>query len=134
MAPWENRGNPGELENFFHAGSLDFHQAEIDHIRSIAAAVPTVVDVYLDRPAIVAPLVDDVATLIVNFGSQDEAFVKILFGELEPFGKLPFELPSSMEAVLASNSDVPNDTANPTFAYGHGLRYEDWTPATRPVP
>jgi beta-glucosidase len=132
VAPWESRGDPGELQNFFHAGSLDFHDDELEHIRAIAAVVPTIVDVYLDRPAIVGSFVDDVETLIVNFGSTDEAFVKILFGELEPLGRLPFELPSSMEEVLASKSDMPDDTANPTFAFGHGLRYSDWTPAVAP--
>ena len=116
VAPWEERGNPGELENFFHAGSLAFHDDELAHIRAIATTVPTVVDVYLDRPAIVASFVDDVDSLIVNFGASDDAFVKVLFGELEPLGKLPFELPSSMEAVLASQEDVPSDTADPTFA------------------
>lgn len=132
VAPWEERGEPGQLENFFHAGSLDFHPEELDHIHRIAALVPTVVDVYLDRPAIVAPFVDEVGSLIVNFGSSDEAFVRILFGELEPLGKLPFELPSSMEAVEANQSDVPNDTTDPTFAFGYGLRYDSWTPITPP--
>ena len=134
VAPWEERGNPGELENFFHAGSLAFHDDELAHIREIAAAVPTVVDVYLDRPAIVAPFLDDVDSLIVNFGSSDEAFVKVLFGELEPLGKLPFELPSSMEAVLASKEDVPSDTADPTFPFGYGLRYENFVAITPPEP
>ena len=132
VAPWETRGKPGELQNFFHAGSLDFHDEELAHIKQIAGVVPTVVDVYLDRPAIVEPFVADIESLIVNFGSSDEAFVKILFGELEPLGNLPFELPSSMDAILASKSDVPDDTVNPTFAVRHGLRYENWTPASCP--
>jgi beta-glucosidase len=132
VAPWEPRGKAGELENFFHAGSLDFHDDELAHLRAVAAVVPTIVDVYLDRPAIVGSFVDEVASLTVNFGSTDEAFVKILFGELEPLGRLPFELPSSMAAVEASFSDVPSDTADPTFAFGFGLRYEHWTPAVAP--
>ncbi|GAB3584659.1 glycoside hydrolase family 3 N-terminal domain-containing protein [Leifsonia lichenia] len=132
VAPWESRGEPGELQNFFHAGSLDFHAEDLEHIRSIAATVPTVVDVYLDRPAIVEPFVADIASLIVNFGSSGDAFVKVLFGELEPLGGLPFELPSTMAAVEASKEDVPNDTENPTFPFGSGLRYTDWTPAAQP--
>jgi beta-glucosidase len=90
------------------------------------------VDVYLDRPAIVAPFLDDIASLIVNFGAHDEAFVRVLFGELEPLGKLPFELPSSMDAVLANLADVPDDTADPTFPFGSGLRYENWVHASAP--
>jgi beta-glucosidase len=36
---------------------------------------------------------------------------------------LPFDLPSSMAAVVASRPDVPFDTADPLFRFGHGLRY-----------
>jgi hypothetical protein len=37
---------------------------------------------------------------------------------------LPFDLPRSDEAVEASKEDVPFDTENPVFKFGHGLRYE----------
>ncbi len=70
----------------------------------------------------------------MNFGSTDDAFVRVIFGELKPQRKLPFDIPSSMAAVEASQSDVPFDTANPVFRFGHGLRYEDWVPTTAPEP
>nr|WP_231979939.1 glycoside hydrolase family 3 C-terminal domain-containing protein [Tessaracoccus coleopterorum] len=44
-------------------------------------------------------------------------------GVHEPQGRLPFDLPSSMEAVVASDPDVPFDTADPLFRFGHGLGY-----------
>jgi beta-glucosidase len=47
----------------------------------------------------------------------------VIFGRFAPAGKLPFELPSSMEAVRAQQSDVPYDSANPLFPFGHGLTY-----------
>lgn len=37
--------------------------------------------------------------LIANFGASDLALLSVLNGTLAPEGKLPFELPSSMEAV-----------------------------------
>jgi beta-glucosidase len=40
---------------------------------------------------------------------------------MSPQGKLPFELPSSMEAVRAQKEDVPHDSKDPLFPYGHGL-------------
>ena len=49
--------------------------------------------------------------------------LRVLFGEREPHGSLPFDLPGSMDAVIASRSDVPFDTAEPTFRFGHALRY-----------
>ncbi|WP_447948701.1 glycoside hydrolase family 3 N-terminal domain-containing protein [Microbacterium maritypicum] len=133
-APWEPRGNGADIESFFRAGSLEFHDDELAHLRDLAARVPLVLDVYLDRPAILAPLLDVASTIIANYGASDTALVNVLFGAVEPQGSLPFEVPSSMEAVAVSRPDVPSDTVDPSFAFGHGLRYLDWSPAARPDP
>jgi beta-glucosidase len=132
QAPFERRGGVSPIESFFHAGSLEFPVAEAERILAICEAVPTVVDVYLDRPAILADIAGAAGTLVANFGSQAEAFIAVLFGEAEPQGLLPFDIPSSTAAVEASRPDVPFDTASPTFRFGHGLRYSDWTPAEAP--
>lgn len=122
-APYEPRGEAGSIESFFRAGSLAFPAAETSRIAAICQAVPTVVDVYLDRPAILAGIAAAAATLIANFGSAPEALIPVLFGEAEPQGQLPFDIPSSAAAIEASRPDVPFDTASPTFRFGHGLRY-----------
>jgi beta-glucosidase len=134
VAPWEQRGVPGDIEFFFHAGSLEFPEDQLAHLREIAAQVPTIVDVYLDRPAFLAPVAEVTSALTVNFGACAEAFVSVLFGAAEPKGRLPFDIPSSTAAVEASRPDVPFDTADPTFRFGAGLAFEAWTPATRPDP
>jgi beta-glucosidase len=123
-APWEQRGEPGGWESFFHSGSLAFSGEELDRLRGIAVTVPTVINVYLDRPAILADLSLFADALIVNFGASDEAVVQVLFADTEPKGRLPFDIPSSMEAVIAHRSDVPFDTENPTYRFGFGLTYE----------
>ncbi|WP_223690704.1 glycoside hydrolase family 3 protein [Leifsonia poae] len=120
-APWEQRGDGTTWESFFHAGSLDFPVGTIERIRAIAERVPVVLDVYLDRPAILTDLVDVASSTIVNFGAADEAIARVLTGEAEPSGRLPFDLPSSMEAVLANRADVPFDTIDPLFRHGFGL-------------
>lgn len=43
------------------------------------------------------------------------------FGRAEAEGRLPFELPRSMAAVAASRPDVPDNTLDPVFRYGHGI-------------
>jgi beta-glucosidase len=131
-APWEPRGNPGDLDSFFHAGSLEFHEDELQHLRTIAAVAPLIVDVQLDRPGILAPLLDIASTLIANFGASSEALSRIVFGAAEPKGRLPFEIPSSMAAVVNSRPDVPFDTQDPTFRFGYGLKFEKWVAAERP--
>jgi beta-glucosidase len=107
----------------FHAGSLEFAAEERDHHAAICSAVPTIVDVYLDRPAVLTELAIAAAALLGSYGSSDEAFLDVVFGAAQPEGSLPFDLPRSMAAVAASRSDVPFDTADPIFRFGHGLRY-----------
>lgn len=125
-APYEPR--PGGFEAMFHAGSLEFPAAERDHHAAVCSAVPTIVDVYLDRPAVLAHLADEAAALLGSYGSSDKAFLDIVFGVAQPEGSLPFDLPRSMAAVEASRSDVPFDTADPIFRFGHGMRYRDQQP------
>ncbi len=119
-APFEPR-NTYFLEAMFHQGSLDFPAEVIEHVRSLAAVVPVVVDVMLERPAILSPI-DGVATALVGtYGASDAALIDALSGRIAPRGRLPFELPRSMAAVEASRSDVPSDSEDPLYPYGHGL-------------
>jgi beta-glucosidase len=118
-APWEER--PGLFESRFHAGSLEFPAADRDRVTQICAQVPTIIDVYLDRPAVLVEMAGAAAALLVNFGSSDDALVDILLGNARARGRLPFDLPASMRAVVESRSDVPFDTAQPLFRFGDGI-------------
>jgi beta-glucosidase len=119
-APFEPR-DTYFLEAMFHQGSLDFPAEVVQRIRALAALVPVVLDVTLDRPAVLTPL-DGVATaLVVDYGASDVAILDALSGAVPPRGRLPFELPRSMAAVEASRPDVPSDTADPLYPYGAGL-------------
>ena len=89
----------------------------------MCAAVPTVIDIALDRPAVLTELVDAAGAIVANFGVCDSALLDVVFGDSAPQGKLPFDLPRSMAAVLASRSDVAFDTEDPVFRFGHGLTY-----------
>jgi beta-glucosidase len=119
VAPWEER--PGKFESLFHAGSLEFPAAEIDRLVSICRTVPTIVDIYLDRPAIIGDISRSAAALLVNFGAEDDALVDVLLGQAQANGRLPFDLPSSVQAVVESRTDVPFDTADPLFRFGDGI-------------
>jgi beta-glucosidase len=111
------------LESFFHAGDLDFKEPEKSRVLSILNKVPTIVDIYLDRPAVIPEMIDGCDGLIANFGASDSAVLDVIFGRFSPSAKLPFELPSSMDAVKQQNSDVPYDSTDPLYEYGFGLRY-----------
>ena len=68
-------------------------------------------------------LVEACAAVLATFGADDEAVLDVLFGRSARGGRLPFELPSSMEAVRAQKPDVPFDSERPLFPFGHGLSY-----------
>ena len=76
---------------------------------------------FLDRPAVVPEIAAAAAALLVDFGAQDDAVVDVLLGHATAQGRLPFDLPSSMQAVTRSRSDVPFDTADPLFRFGDGI-------------
>ena len=111
------------LERMFHAGDLDFKEPELSRILAILAAKPTIVDIYLDRPAVIPEIAAASAALLANFGANDAALLDVVFGRVTPTAKLPFEVPSSMDAVRAQHPDVPHDSADPVFPFGHGLTY-----------
>lgn len=125
QAPYEPR--PGGFEANYHAGSLEYNATERARQAAIYAAVPTIVDIYLDRPAAIPEIAEQAKALMANYGAAGDAFLDVVFGVdgYKPQGKLPFDLPRSMEAVAASKEDVPFDTENPVFRFGHGLSYED---------
>ena len=81
------------------------------------------VNLYLDRPAVIPEITQLAASVIVDYGASDKSVCEVLFGNAEPQGKLPFELPSSMQAVKNQKTDVPYDSENPLFEYGFGLEY-----------
>jgi len=120
-APYEKR--KGLMESYFHAGDLDFKEPERSRILNILDQVPTVVDFYLERPAVIPEIAEKSAALLANFGAKDDAIVDVIFGKFAPQGKLPFELPSSMDAVKKQKEDLPYDSENPLFEFGHGLSY-----------
>jgi beta-glucosidase len=121
-APFEPRTN-GMLETFFHAGDLDFKQPDLDSLLDLAGRVPTVLVLHLERPAVIPELAAACAAVVAVFGASDEAVIDVLFGRTQPEGRLPFELPSSMEAVREQFPDVPHDSRDALFPFGHGLRY-----------
>ncbi len=117
--PFEKR--TGFLREHFHAGDLDFKGEELARILDILGRVPTIVAIHLDRPAVIPEIAAQCAALLADFGASDEALLDVIFGRFAPAGKLPFELPSSMEAVRGQRPDAPYDSGNPLFPFGFGL-------------
>ncbi|WON77346.1 glycoside hydrolase family 3 protein [Serratia sp. UGAL515B_01] len=100
-----------------YSGSEDYQL--IKQVKALN--IPTVISVYLDRPAILTNIVDKTDVLLANFGASDEAVLDVITGKSKAQGKLPFELPSSWQAVLGQKEDMPHDSVNPLFPIGAGI-------------
>jgi beta-glucosidase len=123
QTPYQPKGR-GFLARMFHHGDLDFKGKEKQRILEILDATPTIVDIHLERAAVIPEIAEASAGLLATFGITDEVLMEAVFGVFNPTGKLPLELPSSMEAVQAQKEDVPYDSKDPLFEFGHGLSYE----------
>jgi len=111
------------IAQMFHWGDLDFKGKELEDILTLEKTVPTIVDINLDRPAVIPEISQQAKALIANYGSSDAALLDVLFGKYKPEGHLPIELPSSMEAVRNQKEDMPYDSKNPVYKFGFGLSY-----------
>ncbi len=112
------------LERFFHQGRLWYTDEELQKINALISQKPSVVVVNLERPAILTPINKKSSALMADFGTSDEVLAGMIFGKYNPSGKLPFELPSSKEAVKKQKEDVPYDSENPLYPFGFGLSYK----------
>ena len=119
---WFDPGK-GMMESMFRQGSLAFPADSLQRIMQVLGTRPTIVGIYLDRPAVIPEIAEGAAALIAHFGATDEAFLDLLFGKVNPHGRLPFEMPSSMQAVKEQMEDVPYDSKDPVFPFGYGLSY-----------
>ncbi len=111
------------LERVFHQGPLDFPEGEKAKLLKLIQSKPTVTVINLERPAVFPEINAGSKAVIADFSSANEIILDLIFGKFKPGGKLPFELPSSMEAVLNQKEDVPHDSKNPLYPYGFGLTY-----------
>jgi len=77
----------------------------------------------LYRPTVLTEVNDQCKVLMADFDTSDEVLADVLFGKRKARGKLPFELPSSQEAVDKQLEDLPYDSADPLYEFGFGLSY-----------
>lgn len=119
-APFEFR-DQYMLESSFHAGSLEFDSETINRVEQLGAVVPVILVPHLDRPAVLTPLEPHCAAIAAVYGASDTAVLQALTGTVPPEGRLPFQLPRSEAAVIASRPDVPADTKDALYECGFGL-------------
>ncbi|HHP7242742.1 MAG TPA: glycoside hydrolase family 3 N-terminal domain-containing protein [Cyclobacteriaceae bacterium] len=123
QTPYEKR-NDYFIEQFFHQGRLHFSEERKKEILELISQKPSVVGISLERPAIIPDISDAASGLVADFGTEDDAFLDVVFGKFNPTGRLPFQMPSSLESVENQKEDVPFDLKDPLYPFGYGLGYE----------
>lgn len=121
-------------------GDLDDLTLPDDQLRLaeavLATGTPTVLVLLEGRPRLIDAIADDADAIVMGYwpGMEGgEALADVLYGEVNPSGRLPFTYPRHPNALLAydhrytetlgTGFDRAPDAFDPQFAFGHGLSY-----------
>ena len=103
-----------------------WNHADLDCILETAermAGKPVIVCMRLHNPAVVSEFEDRVDGLLVHFGVETRVLLDILAGKSVPAGRLPLNMPASMETVERHLEDVFDDIECHTDGCGNVYRF-----------
>ncbi len=105
---------------------LTLEDAQLNLVARLAATgKPVVVVLLAGRPRIIRPVVDQVPAVVMGYLPGQEggtAMASILFGDVNPSGKLPFTYPKyTGDFTLYDHKN--SEKYDPQWFFGHGLSY-----------
>ncbi|HEX5833165.1 MAG TPA: glycoside hydrolase family 3 N-terminal domain-containing protein [Pyrinomonadaceae bacterium] len=100
----------------------------------IATGKPVVLVLVEGRPRIINRIADRIPAIVMAYNPSNEggtAIADVLFGDVNPSGKLPFTYPRTPNGLInydhkpfeTENTAFGNMAFNPQFAFGEGLSY-----------
>jgi beta-glucosidase len=134
--------------------NLDFPNGQDDVVFAVAAAQPNTIVVCINPGAVLTPWSSEVQAVLAMFmPGQEEghAMADVLFGDVDPGGRLPLTFPNIENEVNFTQAQYPGLPADnpliadytemleigyryyqthdiqPKFAFGHGLSYSTYT-------
>ena len=114
---------------------LAMNAAQLRLARAIeATGKPVVLALFEGRPRIIQPAVDSARAVVTGYQTGPfggEALASVLFGDVNPSGKLPFTYPKYSGSIefydytgqVAATSDQRESGFTPEWPFGHGLSY-----------
>ncbi|MCS7216471.1 MAG: glycoside hydrolase family 3 C-terminal domain-containing protein [Candidatus Bipolaricaulota bacterium] len=121
-------GEPAYVHNPpWGASTLELTSSQQKLLEAVhETGTPLVVVVLLARPYILTWCAEKADAIIIAYlpGTQGaQAIAEVLFGRVNPQGRLPIQLPRNMEQVRNQRSDLPADLTDPLYERGFGLSY-----------
>jgi beta-glucosidase len=129
LAEWPAVEKVGDIDE------LGFPPAQLRLARAIeATGTPVVLTFFHNRPRIVREAVDSARAVVTAYETGPfggEALAAVLFGDVNPSGRLPFSWPRYTGAIVPYDhtqpehvsSTGPENGYNPEWPFGHGLSY-----------
>ena len=124
LAEWPGTEGPGNTNDLMlPSGQLRLARA------MEATGKPVVVTLFHNRPRVVRDIVDAARAILTGYETGPyggEAVASVLFGDVNPSGKLPFTWPRFTGAVEHYDRAEPgnsNDAYHPEWEFGFGLSY-----------
>jgi len=111
------------MQKLLEKGNLNYTNEELEVLIPLLESKPSIVVINIERPAILTEIEAVSQAMIADFDVSDSLIFELIFGNFSPTAKLPIQLPSSMKSVLEQYEDVPFDSKDALFEYGHGLTY-----------
>lgn len=116
----------GTHEPAWGTATLEFPAEQQNLLQKLDASGVNVVSVVLMNRAYVMTPVDaasDAVMIVYRPGvtAGAEAVAHALFGDCAIAGKLPWQIPATMDQVMLQHEDLPKDIENPLYDYGFGI-------------
>ena len=114
---------------------LNLPQAQLDLVAAVqATGTPTVLVLIQGRPRVITPVVDAAKGILYAYlpGPQGpQAIAEVLYGEVNPSGKLPITYPRSPNDLVTYDHkplEIDDPTKmSPLWPFGHGLSYTEFS-------
>lgn len=118
--------------SYYGKTNTAYNEQDLDNIldcRKAMGSKPVIVCAAISNPMVMAEFETQADAIVAEFGVSQEAVLDIVFGNYEPTGRLPIQIPRDMDTVEEQCEDVAldmiphvDDQGN-AYDYGFGLNY-----------